>query len=484
MMGQAGEGGDGHLNLPSLQAFIKRCSAIQGRRGTKYCFGRHDLTDFDGGDPYSLREDLTSCGVTPFLDRLILSLEERFTENCDALMQHFQIIDPDAWGRGGFNVGLREMELIADYYGAEVVQERGLEIDKDALLHEWTMFKTTPEWVAATSTGPKPDYCHSQGEFWGHFFLKGSGSAEALRDAPSGINYKQLHKVVVAAIVMIVGNAEAERAFSCMNRVCSDFRTKLTSEHLEALMLISFATKMARQGDFPHFSRLHFNWDIVWRRFLMKDRRPGDLRPAKRGRADVTLSKMDRVARRRKRARTLGTQQPSPDPSASEVKEADIEKESSVDQALTDSEADQPMDQVMDFGSINECIQFEHAKLEQEERRSIIGRTFLDEGVTWRVLELGWGLRTKKAYVIYMNDEDLREMFPACQLTFTEVYKKLAVDEEAEDSGSDEDPDEEGMDLNRRVLDYFEYTPLKEAQRCHWVPTLAQIRSTRSRREG
>jgi hypothetical protein len=138
----------------------------------------------------------------------------------------------------------------------------------------------------------------------------------------------------------------------------------------------------------------------------------------------------------------------------------------------------------MNFGSINECIQFEHAKLEQEERRTIIGRTFLDEGVTWRVLELGWGLRTKKAYVIYMNDEDLREMFPARQPTFTEVYKKLAVDEEAEDSGSDEDPDEEGMDLNRRVLDYFEYTPLKEAQRCHWVPTLAQIRSTRSRREG
>jgi hypothetical protein len=476
--------GEGPLNLPSLPVFLAKCHAVEGRRPVRFKLGDHELTNFRRGGAAQLTEDLTACGVVSFFERLLQSLQERFTADCDVVMRQFSIIDPASWGGGGFNVGLHEMGAIGDHYRAEMVEGQGLEIDKEALLIEWSCFKTTPEWKAAISAGPKPAYCNDQEAFWGHFFLKGSGSAEAIRDAPEGRAYKQLFKVVVAAIVMIIGNAEAERAFSCMNRVCSDFRSRLTSEHLEALMLISFATKMARQGEFPQFSRQAFDWDVVWRRFLMKDRRPGDLLPTKRAEADAPTSKRDRVRPRRKRARAPQEQEPGQAKTSSEVK-TDYDGDSDGESIQSEQGGtDQPLEEVLDFGNIRDTIQFQHSKLSTDERTASVNRTFVDDGEMWRILEVGWGLRTKKAYVIYVKDAELRKMFPDCNPTFTEVYKRLEEEERAQDSDSDGGEDDEATsELNRRVLDYFDYTPMKEAQRHRWVPTLAQIERSKSRVE-
>ena len=55
----------------------------------------------------------------------------------------------------------------------------------------------------------------------------------------SGCCVAEMYKLMVACLCVMVGNTEAERVFSCQNRVKTKQRTCLTVEHLDPLMRVS-----------------------------------------------------------------------------------------------------------------------------------------------------------------------------------------------------------------------------------------------------
>lgn len=51
-----------------------------------------------------------------------------------------------------------------------------------------------------------------------------------------------MFKLMVLCLCVMVGNADAERVFSCQNRIKTRLRTRLTVEHLDQLIRMSYAS--------------------------------------------------------------------------------------------------------------------------------------------------------------------------------------------------------------------------------------------------
>ncbi|KAI0229407.1 hypothetical protein LSAT2_020152, partial [Lamellibrachia satsuma] len=56
----------------------------------------------------------------------------------------------------------------------------------------------------------------------------------------------ELYRLMTACLSILVGNAEAERVFSCQNRIKSKLRTNLTITHLSQLIRLSYCKIAAK----------------------------------------------------------------------------------------------------------------------------------------------------------------------------------------------------------------------------------------------
>jgi hypothetical protein len=220
------QGPDGVV-LPRASLFVNSCTEERRRgRAIKLAFKKHELHDFPGRDGF--KAPLEDTGVIAFLDTMCSSLETRFKEDCDAVIEKFQVLDPAAFDGSSFLSGQAELQDIANHFSALMLPESCFtRIDPNQLMADWSRFKLTQEYREATQQGAKPDYCATQESFWGRFFLEGSGSPEQVQTMRPEDRYCELFKVVAMAIVIITNNAEAERTFSCMNRVCTEASQEL-----------------------------------------------------------------------------------------------------------------------------------------------------------------------------------------------------------------------------------------------------------------
>jgi hypothetical protein len=53
--------------------------------------------------------------------------------------------------------------------------------------------------------------------------------------------FSEMFRLMSATLVILFGNSEAERVFSCQNRIKTKHRKCLTIEHLDWLIRVSFA---------------------------------------------------------------------------------------------------------------------------------------------------------------------------------------------------------------------------------------------------
>ena len=59
-------------------------------------------------------------------------------------------------------------------------------------------------------------------------------------------------------LVVLVGNAEAERVFSCQNRIKTKMRCSLTIQQLDKLIRLSYSNVPMREFDFAAAREIYF----------------------------------------------------------------------------------------------------------------------------------------------------------------------------------------------------------------------------------
>jgi hypothetical protein len=457
--------GPGGVVVPRAALFLQSCTDGRSRRGerVKLAFDEHELSDFPAYD--GLQDALQETGVTAFLETLCSSLNERFREECDAVVEKLKVLDPAAFDGTDWTSGQAELADIGNHFSDLVLPEQCyVRINRNQLLADWARFKLTEEYKVATGKGERPDYCASQETFWGHFFLRGSGSREALMDLAPADRYCELFKVVALAIVIITNNAEGERAFSCMNRICTDERSSLSVDHVEDQMLISRGAKLGMTGELPEFHRHRFNFEEVWRSFAReKLRRPGDMAPI--GSPDD--SRQSKMERRGPRPRTKGAKESPAQARREEPEAKQEEKEEEEEEEEEEEVEDDPrMTEVVGWGEERETIQFYHEKVDQRLRSDVVGWSFQDEGDFWVILELGYAIKRKKLFILYISRDRLNAIFPGQSgetPTFTEVFRKLEAQTRAM-------PEEQRAEADELPLDTIQWSLLSEARKLGWLP--------------
>ena len=463
--------------VPRAVHFLGTCREERRRgRSVRLAFEKHELKDFPQAG--AVQPALEDTGVVNFLTTLSSSLVGRFKEDCDAVVERFQVFDPAAFD-GTILYGNDELQDIASHFSSDMLSEQCfVRLDLNQLMADWSRFKFSEEYRSAAKKDDKPGYCASQETFWAHFFLEGSGSPNEVASLPAKDRYCELFKVVVLAIVMVTNNAEAERAFSCMNRVCSDARSCLTVPRIESLMLISRGAKLGATGEFPNFHRHRVDWDSAWKSYARQTlRRPGDMAPVA-AHVGGGLSKMERRGGRPRKGRKAGAggaaaaavDKPSDKSLEGRGLDEPSEEEEDSSAAEESEEEDEPhaMTEIVDWGPMEEKVQFCHHKVNQERRRGLFGWTFHDDGKFWVVLELGYALKSKKLHIFYVDKARLQELFPGRTAagqppTFTEVFQAL----EAQTQSMSEAEVAAAEDL---PLDDIQWTKLAEAEKLKWVP--------------
>lgn len=160
-------------------------------------------------------EDLFNNKVVKFIDNIISNISARFESNVLQFLNCFHIFDVSEV-TDEENYGVQEIKLIQQQYP----------IDFDnTLLNEWKVFRK---------------YLFTQ---------KKQGTSNNLTQRQQCINlvkkgmikemYPQLSLAAEIFLCAPISTATVERDFSTMNRILTDLRNRLTTEHLESLMRIS-----------------------------------------------------------------------------------------------------------------------------------------------------------------------------------------------------------------------------------------------------
>ena len=83
--------------------------------------------------------------------------------------------------------------------------------------------------------------------------------------------FSEIRFIHSISLCIMVGNAEAERVFSTMNRIKTNLRNRLQGEQLERLIRISHSKATRAQFEFDGAARIFFNIAprrLQWRSFL------------------------------------------------------------------------------------------------------------------------------------------------------------------------------------------------------------------------
>ena len=62
--------------------------------------------------------------------------------------------------------------------------------------------------------------------------------------------FTEIYKLMVASLCVMVGNAETERCFSCQNRIKTKQRSRITIDHLDQLMRVSYSGVGVEEFDY------------------------------------------------------------------------------------------------------------------------------------------------------------------------------------------------------------------------------------------
>jgi hypothetical protein len=481
------DGTDGDVVLPSVTQFIESCS--NRRLQSEKVFKDHIIKGFPLGQGGAvLRDLLTGSGLSAFSKDLLESVRDRFFEDCDAVVQQLAIFDPAAWVGQTSRYGRLEINLIGNHFSTmtwagdeEDGEGPAILLNAEELEGEWATFKMTTEWRLASAKENRPEYCSSQELFWGHFFSEGSGSDERVR-ASGMTGFRSLKKVVILAIIIMIGNAEAERAFSAMNRICCDERTRLLVEHTRSLMLCSIGPRLGARGDFPEFQRRQFNFNAVWKLWMaQKMRRPGDLLPVTA--ADIQLSKMQRM-KSKPRKKDLGEGGKTTDGEQPDERRED-EGAAAEEEELEGGEGTM-LDFIENWGPEDDYIDFLHEVIDQDERDKLARRgAFQDEGEWWVILDLGFARKTDEPVMFYVKRAHISEWFPGkpddYRPLLSEVYSLLRQQTDAMSAEELSDPDV------RPPLQNLEWSCLKVCLRYEWIgedsPTVCNFKRYEERKK-
>ncbi|KAJ8018286.1 hypothetical protein HOLleu_43803 [Holothuria leucospilota] len=183
--------------------------------------------------------------ICKLLDELVKNLRERFPNV--SLFDAMEVFQPSAYPDSDHPAlligwGNQNMRTLLSHFGSAMSNKAGQEfsspIDSESCLGEFLPFKRL---VAQNLGESKSSDCSGTGTF--HFFTP----AELFCRLFSGQNrdnrilFPEIFRLFSACLCILVGNAEAERVFSCQNRIKTAMRSCLSVECLDKLIRLSFA---------------------------------------------------------------------------------------------------------------------------------------------------------------------------------------------------------------------------------------------------
>lgn len=130
-------------------------------------------------------------------------------------LEMFSLLDPDEWSQGmdPETFGLSWLTELSDMF----------EFDKEIIVHEWKEL--------VRNINEDSNFCQLKGtnarDFWGHYL-----SQDTFVIPPT------IRQFVSTIVVIPIGSADAERAFSVMNHIKHKRRSRLTDVILEDLLRI------------------------------------------------------------------------------------------------------------------------------------------------------------------------------------------------------------------------------------------------------
>ncbi|CAH1245743.1 ZNF862 [Branchiostoma lanceolatum] len=203
-----------------------------------------------GRQPLEALQDIRAA----FLERLLENLHARFPQV--ELLEAMKIFDPASYPAAGDNLALvywgrDEFNTLMDHYAQRKVTRDGnvceKYIDQYACEGQFGAFKQA---VAARFKGEERVDENGVAQF--HYYRPN----ELFKKMFGGANadyqqiFSEVFKLMCCCLVVMVSNAEAERVFSCQNRIKTKTRTLLSIDQLDRLIRLSYARIPMADFDF------------------------------------------------------------------------------------------------------------------------------------------------------------------------------------------------------------------------------------------
>ncbi|XP_035673668.1 zinc finger protein 862-like [Branchiostoma floridae] len=190
---------------------------------------------------------------TDFLDRLLDNLRARFPQL--DLLDAMKVFEPQQYPDDDDNIALaywgrHELNVLLNHYAEDKVSRDGniceAYINRLMCEGQFGAFKQ------AVATRYKGEQREENGVAWFHYYRPN----ELLEKMFAGDNaynqriFGEVFKLMCYSLVVLVSNAEAERVFSCQNRIKTKTRTLLGIEQLDRLIRLSYAKIPMADFDF------------------------------------------------------------------------------------------------------------------------------------------------------------------------------------------------------------------------------------------
>lgn len=179
-----------------------------------------------------------------FLDNLVQKIKSYFPE--DALKE-FWIFKPEKFPHAAsdsLSYGVKEILGLCKYFIWNGMEEQDC---KEKLLPDWArLVESIVDSIAICELRKKETKPFA---FW----------STLLEDESLGVDFTPLTREVLKTILVLpVGSADAERGFSVMNHINTSRRSRLTNEHLEALMRVRLNGPVTLDDFYP--AKYAKNW--------------------------------------------------------------------------------------------------------------------------------------------------------------------------------------------------------------------------------
>ncbi|CAF5221328.1 unnamed protein product, partial [Rotaria magnacalcarata] len=161
-------------------------------------------------------EEIFNDKIVKFINEIISNIKARFESNALKFLNCFRIFDVSE-ATNEQEYGIQEIDTIRQQYRDDF---------NDDLVAEWKVFRKYL-FVITKTTAKSASLTQRQ------------QCIHLVKNGMTRDMYPQLSLAVEIFLCVPISTATVERDFSTMNRILTDLRNRLTTEHLEQLMRIS-----------------------------------------------------------------------------------------------------------------------------------------------------------------------------------------------------------------------------------------------------